>query len=232
MNRKTLAAAFKVTIPVLMGYLSVGVAFGLMLEAVGYNFIWSAIMSISIFAGSMQYVGVSLIATAAVLTEVAFMTLMINFRHIVYGLSMLDKFRGMGKAKLYMIFSLTDETYALLSSAQAPEGVSQKKFYLAIATLNHLYWIIGSVIGSIFGSILTLNIAGVDFAMTALFVVICVDQWRSGTKHAPAIIGAASAVVFLLIAGSQSFLLPALVAIVILLLAFRRQLDDNGEEAQ
>ena len=123
MNRKTLAAAFPLTVPVLMGYLAIGIAFGLMLQSIGYGVGWALLMSATIYAGSGQYLGVSLLAAGAPLTQVAFLTLMVNFRHLVYGLSMLEKFRGMGLRKFYMIFSLTDETYALLSSARAPEGV-------------------------------------------------------------------------------------------------------------
>ena len=123
MDRKALSAAFPVTVPVLMGYLAIGIAFGLMLQEIGYNFIWAFFMSLTIYAGSGQYLGVTLLGAAASLGTVAVMTLLINFRHLVYGLSMLEKFRGMGPRKLYMIFSLTDETYALLSSAWAPVGV-------------------------------------------------------------------------------------------------------------
>ena len=129
-------AAFPVTLPVLMGYLAIGMAFGFMLQAIGYNFIWAFFMSLTIYAGSGQYLGVSLLSAAASLGTVALMTLLINFRHLVYGLSMLEKFRGMGWRKLYMIFSLTDETYALLSSAQAPVGVDPRSFYFAIALLD------------------------------------------------------------------------------------------------
>ena len=136
MNRKALAAAFPVTVPVLMGYLAIGMAFGFMLQAIGYNFIWAFFMSLTIYAGSGQYLGVSLLSTAAGLGTVAVMTLLINFRHLVYGLSMLEKFRGMGWRKFYMIFSLTDETYALLSSAQAPVGVDARSFSFAIALLT------------------------------------------------------------------------------------------------
>ena len=149
MDRKALAAAFPVTVPVLMGYLAIGMAFGFMLQDIGYNFIWAFFMSLTIYAGSGQYLGVSLLAAAASLGTVALMTLLINFRHLVYGLSMLEKFRGMGWRKFYMIFSLTDETYALLSSAQAPVGVNPKNFYFAIALLDQSYWILGSVIGAV-----------------------------------------------------------------------------------
>ena len=138
MNRKSLAAAFPHTVPVLMGYLSIGIVFGWMLSAANFHPIWSAIMSVSIYAGSGQYLGVQLLAAAAPLADAAFLTLILNFRHLVYGLSMLEKFQGMGWRKLYMIFSLTDETYALLAGVQAPEGVNEKDFYFSIALLAHL----------------------------------------------------------------------------------------------
>ena len=185
MDRKALSAAFPVTVPVLMGYLAIGIAFGLMLQEIGYNFIWAFFMSLTIYAGSGQYLGVTLLGAAAALSTVAVMTLLINFRHLVYGLSMLEKFRGMGPRKLYMIFSLTDETYALLSSARAPVGVDPRNFYFAIALLDQSYWILGSVIGAVAGALIPFSTEGVDFAMTALFVVIAVDQWRSYRKHLP-----------------------------------------------
>lgn len=214
----------------MMGYLSIGIAFGLMLEAAGYNFIWAAFMSLAIYAGSGQYLGVELLKEGASIAQVAFLTFMINFRHLVYGLSMLEKFRDMGKRKFYMIFSLTDETYALLSSGQIPPGVDAKNYYFFIALLDQCYWVAGSVIGSIAGALLRFNTTGVDFAMTALFIVLAIDQWRTYPKHAPAIIGAACTLLFLLLVGPKSFLLPSLGAIVVLLMAFRNKFDDNFEE--
>lgn len=234
MDRKALAAAFPVTVPVLMGYLAIGMAFGFMLQAIGYNFIWAFFMSLTIYAGSGQYLGVSLLAAAASLGTVALMTLLINFRHLVYGLSMLEKFRGMGWRKFYMIFSLTDETYALLSSAQAPVGVDPKNFYFAIALLDHSYWILGSVIGAVAGEILPISTEGIDFAMTALFVVIAVDQWKAYQKHLPALIGGAVTIVCLLILGQifgqQQMLIVSLAVIVVLLLILRDKLEDKEEE--
>ena len=234
MDRKALSAAFPVTVPVLMGYLAIGMAFGFMLQAIGYNFIWAFFMSLSIYAGSGQYLGVSLLAAAASLGTVALMTLLINFRHLVYGLSMLEKFRGMGWRKFYMIFSLTDETYALLSSAQAPVGVDPKNFYFAIALLDHSYWILGSVIGAVAGEILPISTEGIDFAMTALFVVIAVDQWKAYQKHLPALIGGAVTIVCLLILGQifgqQQMLIVSLAVIVVLLLILRDKLEDKEEE--
>lgn len=231
-NRKTLLAAFHTTIPVLMGYLAIGMAFGLMLQSVGYGVGWAFLMSLAIYAGSGQYLGVSLLAAGVPLAQTAFLTLMINFRHLVYGLSMLEKFRGMGKRKLYMIFSLTDETYALLSAAKAPEGVEEHDYYFAIALLDHSYWILGSVFGSVLGAALGFDTTGVDFAMTALFLVIAVGQWRSVGSHLPALLGAAATLVSLLAVGAEDMLLPALGVIVLVLTLMRPRLAQTDGKAE
>lgn len=225
MNRKTLAAAFSCTVPVLMGYLAIGIAFGLMLQSIGYGPIWAFLMSLTIYAGSGQYLGVSLLAAGAPLTQVALMTFIINFRHLVYGLSMLEKFHGMGLRKFYMVFSLTDETYALLSSAQPPEGTNAHDYYFTIALLDQSYWVLGSVLGAVAGQLLGFDTTGVDFAMTALFIVIAVDQWRTYSRHLPALLGGAATLICLLLVGAQNMLLPALGIIVLVLVLARPQLD-------
>lgn len=227
MDRKTLTAAFPHTIPVLMGYLSIGVVFGWMMSAAGFAPVWSAVMSVSIYAGSGQYLGVELLSSAAPLADAAFLTLIINFRHLVYGLSMLEKFQGMGWRRAYMIFSLTDETYALLSGVQAPDGVDEKGFYLAIAVLDHLYWIAGSILGAAAGSLIAIDTEGIDFAMTALFLVIAVEQWRANTCHAPVLLGAAGTLACLLAFGPDNgrFLIPALAILVAGLLLMRPRLE-------
>ena len=230
MYRRAFRAALPATIPVLMGYLSIGIAFGLMLEAVGYNVIWSFFMSLTIYAGSGQYMGVELLRDGAALTSVAMLTLILNFRHLVYGLSMLEKFRGMGWRKLYMIFSLTDETYALLSSARVPERVDPHAYYFAIALLDHAYWILGSVIGSVAGALIQFDTTGIDFAMTALFLVIAVDQWESYPSHLPALLGCGITVASLALLGADAMLIPALCVIILSLLLLRALLD-RAEEA-
>ena len=230
MYRRAFRAALPATIPVLMGYLSIGIAFGLMLEAVGYNVIWSFFMSLTIYAGSGQYMGVELLRDGAALTSVAMLTLILNFRHLVYGLSMLEKFRGMGWRKLYMIFSLTDETYALLSSARVPERVDPHAYYFAIALLDHAYWILGSVIGSVAGALIQFDTTGIDFAMTALFLVIAVDQWESYPSHLPALLGCGITVASLALLGADAMLIPALCVIILFLLLLRARLD-RAEEA-
>ena len=232
MNRKTIAAAFPYTVPVLMGYLSIGIVFGWMMSAAGYVPLWSALMSMTIYAGSGQYLGVSLLSTAAPLADVALLTLIINFRHLVYGLSMLEKFRGMGARKWYMMFSLTDETYALLAGVEAPAGVEPRDFYFAIALLDQLYWIAGSVIGAVAGALITINTQGIDFAMTALFLVIAVEQWQSASRHLPVFLGAGGTLVCLLALGAENgqFLIPALGILVAGLLLLRPYLDREEEK--
>lgn len=232
MNRKALTAAFPATVPVLMGYLAIGMAFGLMLETAGYGVGWALLMSMTIYAGSGQYLGVSLLATGASLSQAAFLTLMINFRHLVYGLSMLEKFRGMGARKFYMIFSLTDETYALLSSARVPERVDPHAYYFAIAVLDHGYWILGSVIGSVAGALISFDTTGIDFAMTALFIVIAVDQWKTYRSHLPALLGCGITVLSLVILRPDAMLIPALCVIIVALLLLRARLEGSRTEAE
>lgn len=231
-NRKMISAAFPVTVPVLMGYLAIGLAFGLMLQSAGYGVFWALLMSLTIYAGSGQYLGVSLLATGAPLTQVAFLTLMINFRHLVYGLSMLEKFRGMGRRKFYMIFSLTDETYALLSSVKVPEGMDEHDYYFTIAWMNQSYWIIGSVLGAALGAALGFDTTGVDFAMTALFIVIAVGQWKSAGSHIPALLGGTATLASLLVVGRDDMLLPALGIIVLVLTMMRTRMPAQEQAKQ
>ena len=229
MYLRAFRAAFPATVPVLMGYLAIGMAFGLMLEAIGYNFIWAFFMSLTIYSGYGHYQGEGLLVSGAGLGSVAVMTFILNFRHLVYGLSMLEKFKGMGPRKLYMIFSLTDETYALLSSARVPERVDPHAYYFAIALLDQSYWILGSVLGSVAGALIGFDTTGIDFAMTALFLVIAVDQWQTYRSHLPVLLGSGVTVVSLALLGPDAMLIPALCVIVVSLLLLRTRLDARAE---
>lgn len=226
-----LRAAFPRTIPVMVGYLFLGAAFGILLESKGYGFGWAALMSIFIYAGSMQFVAVDLLATGAGFLQVILMTLMVNIRHVFYGISMLGKFRNLGAKKPYMIFSLTDETFSLLCTAEPPKNVDRNWFFFFIALLNQLYWIAGSVVGGLLGSSFSFNTQGIDFAMTALFVVIFVNQWHEAKSHVPALVGLVCSLVCLLLFGADNFILPALIGMVVLLSAFRGRLDRPEEGA-
>ncbi len=168
MKEHTFKTAFKDSVPVMAGYIVLGTAFGVLLADKGYSFIWALAMSLTVYAGSMQFVAVNLLTGGASLISAAIMTLLVNARHIIYGISMIEKYRGTGKAKPYLIFSLTDETYALVCRGN-PADTDSKKYYLYISVLNQCYWIAGSIVGALIGSALTFNTAGIDFCHDSTF---------------------------------------------------------------
>jgi len=223
--KKALKAAFPCTVPIMLGYLSIGIAFGLLFQNAGYNFVWAFGMSVLVYAGAMQFIAVSILTSGLSLIQAAVMTLLVNIRHMFYGLSFLDTFSKMGKAKGYMIFSLTDETYSLLCSIQPPEDVDPKKFLFSVSFLNQCYWVAGSVLGSLLGSFITFDTTGMDFAMTALFIVIFLDQWKAYKTHRPALIGLAASAAVLIAVGPDNMALPAMLLITALLLVFRRPIS-------
>ena len=226
--KKALRAAFPVTLPVLAGYLALGIAYGLLLVTAEIPIFWAPIMSVLMYAGSGQFLAVSLIAGGATLIQAALLTCVLHFRHLFYGLSLIERFHGAGKRKAYLIFGLTDETYALLASTPAPPGVAPPDFYLAVTLLNHLYWIAGGVIGSTMGALIAFDTTGVDFAMTALFVVLLIEQVKKPQGRIPAVVGGGCALVSLLCFGADRFLIPALIALTAILLIARPRLE-RGE---
>lgn len=228
---RSLRNAFRQTIPVLLGYCVMGIAFGLLLQRTGYGWPWALGISSFVYAGSMQFVLINFLGSSVGLVSVALMTLSVNSRHIFYGLSFLEAFRAMGKAYPYMIFSLTDETYSLLCGASQPDGVERNRTFLCIAILNHSYWILGSLAGSLLGEILTFDTTGIDFAMTALFVVIFVDQWQAAKHHFPALLGLGCGVGCLLLLGASQFILPSLLLTVGGLMIWRKLRPFSEEEA-
>ena len=222
--KQTMKYVFYKTIPVLLGYLFLGFAFGLLLQETGYSFWWALLSSVIVYAGSIQFVLVDFLSGGTSLPVIAVMTLLINSRHAFYGLSFVEKFRKM-KTYPYMVFSLTDETYSLLCSLKTPEGMDEKRVMFLISLFDQLYWIAGSVLGAVLGQMLPFDMTGIDFAMTALFVTIFVDQWRETRSYLPAVIGLCSSVVCLLIFGGSNFILPSLIITVGLLMALRGRLE-------
>lgn len=216
--KKTIKEAFVASIPVMMGYIVLGIAFGVLLQSKGYGLLYALLMSTFIYAGSMQFVAINLLTSGATLINAAIMTLLINARHIVYGLSMIKKFDNMGKLKPYMIFSLTDETYSLLVASSTPQDGNEKHYMFFISFFNQCYWIIGSLIGSLIGTLITINTTGLDFAMTALFVVIVLEQFLTSQKHLYTYVGFIISILCLLVFGSETFIIPAMIGIVISLL--------------
>ncbi len=225
--RSTLRKAFVATLPVMAGYVVLGIAFGILLRDKGYGLPWAFAMSLCIFAGSMQFVAVNLMATGASLISAALMTLLVNARHLFYGVSMLNRYRGIGKAKPYLIFALTDETYALVCNG-APADTDEKTYYLLVSLLDQCWWVTGSVLGSLIGSALTINTKGIDFAMTALFVTIFTEQLITIPDRIPAAIGVGASVLCLVVFGPSGFLIPAMVLISVLLFAYSLKAGTNS----
>lgn len=228
MKRKALKAAFPLTLPVMAGYLFLGLGFGILLESKGFSFIWAFFMSVIIYAGSMQYVGIDLLAGGASLISTAIMTVMIQIRHLFYGLSLIEKYKRAGRKKIMMIHELTDETYSLVATSEPPEGVDDGWFYFFISMLDHIYWIVGCTTGALFGSLIEFNTKGVDFVMTALFIVLFTDQWMTAKDHRPALIGVGCSFLCLILFGSDRFIVPAMVSILAFLSIFRKKLDKEG----
>ena len=229
-DKATLKYSFKKSIPVFAGYIVLGMGFGILLQSKGYPWWLAPIMSISIYAGSMQYVAVDLLATGASYITTAIMTIVVNFRHIFYGVSMLDKYKNVGAKKPYLIFALTDETFSLVCMDDQLDYVNKNQYYLLLSLFNQCYWIIGSTIGAIVGNAFKFNTAGVEFSMTALFVTIFIDQWEKSKNHFPAISGIVISVICLFIFGPSGFLIPSLLIITVVLLLLRKKLD--GENAK
>lgn len=226
MTGYTAKKAFVNSLPVMAGYICLGIGFGVLLENSGYSFIWAILMSGLIYAGSMQYVAVDLLAGGASLISTALMTLMVNARHLFYGISMLENYKDVGKAKPLLAFWLTDETYSLLCSEELlPEGIDRKKYYMFLSMMNQSYWIAGSAVGGMLGAVIPFDTTGIDFAMTALFVMIFVEQWETADSHIPAIIGVICTLGCLLIFGTDSFLIPSMVCITIALIVLKKPIE-------
>lgn len=217
-----LKTAFVATLPVLTGYLVLGFGFGIVMKANGFGLALTFAMSLLIYAGSMQYVAIGLFTGGASLLTVALTTLMVNARHLFYGISMLDRYKHTGRRKPYLIFGLTDETYSLVCTElpDIPEE-SRNDYYFLVTLLDQLYWVAGSVLGVAAGTLLQFNSEGIDFALTALFLTVFTDQWLNAENHAPALIGVGVSVGSLLLFGADSFLIPAMLVIALLLCVYK-----------
>ena len=217
MRKRHLKAVFLDTVPVLTGYLFLGMGFGILLSENGYGVLWALAMSIFVFAGSGQYLAVSLLANSSGLLSAAIATLLVNARHLFYGISLLEKYKGTGKKKPYLIFALPDETYSLVTQNEPPEGMSRHSYCFTVSVLDHIYWITGCTLGALVGQFIPINYEGIEFVLTALFVTMFVDRWLTNKDHFPAMVGVCATLVSLLLFGSEFFLIPAMVLIALLL---------------
>ena len=223
MDKKTAKTAFFDTIPVMTGYLFLGIGFGIIMQQNGFGLGWAVTMSVFIYAGSMQYVGVGLLPGGSGLVTAALATLLVNARHLFYGISMINAYKGTGKKKPYLIFALTDETYSLVSREQLPRGVERNAYFFLVSLFDQCYWVAGTALGSLAGSLIPMNFEGIDFALTALFVTIFVEQWLSSKDHFPAIVGVVSAAACLLLFGPDTFLIPTMILITAIFVLIHRQ---------
>ena len=227
MTKKLVRSAFLDTLPVMTGYVFLGFGFGILMHKNGYGVLWAGAMSLFIYAGSMQYVAISLLTSGADLLTAALTAFVVNARHLFYGISMVDSYKGTGKKKPYLIFALTDETYSLVSKNPKPNHA----YCLLVSLFDHAYWVGGTVLGSLVGSLLTMNYDGIEFVLTALFVTIFVEQWLSTKDHRPAIIGVASTLLCLLIFGKDVCLIPSMVMIAVLLTTMRKTIQEVSHES-
>ena len=218
-----LRAAFPVTLPVLTGFACLGLAYGLLMESRGYGPFWSTLMSLVCYCGSMQYVAIALLTAAFDPLQAFLLSVMVNARHMFYGLSLLEQYKGMSAARFPLVYMLTDETFSLVSSVEVPEGVDRKRFYLSITLLHYAYWATATLLGGLLGKALTMDLTGVDFALTALFVVLFMEQWKKPENRPAGLVGLGCAALSLGLFG-EDLVIPAMALILAVLLGGRKKL--------
>ena len=223
--RRALAAAFPHTLPIFAGFCFLGMTYGVHMTSSGFPFWYPILTSLTVFAGSAEFVTVSLLLGAFHPLQALAVTLMLNARHLFYGISMLEKYKGTGWKKPYLIFGLCDESFSINCSAEIPADVDRSWFYFFVTLLDHSYWVLGATLGGMFGSILKFNTEGLDFVMTAMFVVIFLEQWRKETNHTSSLLGLGLSALALLLFGPDGFLIPAMLAILLALTLLRRVLE-------
>lgn len=229
--RKAFRCAFPHTLPIFAGFWFLGLTYGIYMNVSGFPFWYPALMSLTIFAGSVEFVTVNLLLGAFHPLQALALTLMINARHLFYGISMLDKYKGTGWKKIYLIFGMCDESFSINYTARIPEDIDRSWFMFFVTLLNHLYWFSGATLGGIFGSLIHFNTEGLDFVMTAMFVVIFMEQWLKEKQHISSFIGLGCSVVCLSLFGADHFIVPSMIAIFVLLTCLRRPLE-KGETVQ
>lgn len=233
MKKKVLSTAFKAafphTIPIMAGFLFLGMSYGIYSSANGFSFVYPMLTSMLVFGGSLEFVTVSMLLGSFAPLQTFLMALLIQARHLFYGITMLNKYKGTGIKKFYLIFGMCDESFSINCSVNPPDDVDKGWFMFFVTILNQFYWVFGATIGGILGSVINFNIKGIDFVMTAMFVVIFLEHWLGAKKKQPAIIGLLTAVACLVIFGKNSFLIPTMACIIILLTIFRKPIEGKGD---
>ncbi|MDO5388215.1 MAG: AzlC family ABC transporter permease [Clostridia bacterium] len=228
--KKALMAAFPHTLPIFAGFWFLGITYGIYMNVSGFNVWYTLLMSVTIFAGSIEFVTVNMLLGAFNPIQALAMALMINARHLFYGLSMLDKYQGVGLKKLYLIFGMCDESFSINYTADVPKEVDKGWFMFFVTLLNHIYWVTGAVLGSLFGSLINFNTEGLDFVMTAMFVVIFMDQWLKEKNHISSVLGLLISLVCLIAFGADDFIIPSMLAMLDILTLLRKHLEPTLKE--
>lgn len=225
-----LKAAFPVTVPIFAGFCFLGLTYGIYMYSAGFSFLYPMIMSFCIFAGSMEFVAVSLLLVPFNPLQAFLMTLMINARHLFYGISMLDIYKNTGWKKMYLIFGMCDESFSINYTTAIPKNVDRGWFMFFVTLLNHIYWFLSSTIGGAFGSLFSINTEGLDFVMTAMFTVIFLEQWLKDRNHISAATGIIVSLLSLCLFGADMFIIPSMIGILFVLLILRRRLESKRGE--
>ena len=226
---RSLKFAFPKTLPIFAGFWFLGLSYGIYMNVSGFSFVYPMLMSLTIFDGSLEFVAVAMLLSPFAPVQTFIMTLMIQARHLFYGISMLEKYKDTGWKKFYLIFGMCDESFSINYSTEVPEDIDKGWFMFFVTLLNHMYWFTGSTIGGILGSLITFNTEGISFVMTAMFVVIFLDQWLKEKQHYSSLIGVLVSVICLVIFGADSFLIPTMACIVCLLTFFRKPIEKRGD---
>lgn len=229
--KRSFKAAFPYTVPILAGFMFLGITYGIYMNVSGFSFIYPMIMSMTVFAGSAEFVAVSILLGAFEPLQAFLIILLLNARHLFYGISLLEKYSGTGIKKLYLIFGMCDESFSINCSADIPENVDRGWFMFFVTLLNHTYWVTGATLGGIFGSFINFNTEGLDFVMTAMFVVIFLEQWLKEKNHTSSLLGLVLPLISLIIFGADSFMIPAMLAILLALALLRKPLEKGGAAA-
>lgn len=228
MKRKALKAAFPHTVPILTGFWFLGLAYGIYMNVSGFSFWYPMLMSLTIFGGSLEFVAVSMLLAPFAPLQTLIMTLMIQARHLFYGIAMLDKYKGTGWKKFYLIFGMCDESFSINCTAQIPADVDRGWFMFFVTALNQFYWVSAATVGGLVGSLLSFDTTGLEFVMTAMFVVIFSEQWLKEKKHYTALIGLASAIACRLGFGADNFMIPTMLCILVFLTVLRKPIERSG----
>ena len=221
---RMLKGAFPATVPVMTGFLVLGFAYGVLMDTKGYGPLWSTLMSLLAFGGSMQYVAITLLTTVFDPIQAFLLSVMVNARHLFYGLALLGKYKGLGKVRGFLIFALCDETFSLVSAMEPPADMERKDFYLGVSILNYSYWVLATAVGGLMGDLIPFDTTGLDFALPALFVVLFMEQWKKKENRAAGIIGILCAAASLALFGPDNLVIPAMVMLLVVLLGGRKRL--------